>query len=79
MDSGFLFYHFWHISGFNKLRSMCADYLYFKDDGTIKKVNPTLRGIGMPTIGDTIQVDRYNEIGRHKLHLLMVMNRKVGW
>lgn len=57
-----LFYHFWHVSGFNKLRSMCADYLHFKDNGIIMKVKPTLRGIGIPTIGDTIQIDRYNEI-----------------
>lgn len=57
-----LFYHYWHLSGFNKLRSMCADYMTFKPDGTIKKVVPTLRGIGNPTLGDTIQIDRYNQI-----------------
>ncbi|MFI3269478.1 MAG: family 43 glycosylhydrolase [Rikenellaceae bacterium] len=53
-----LFYHFWHISGFNKMRSMCADYMEFKKDGSIKKVKPTLRGIGAPMVGDTIQIDR---------------------
>ncbi|MFI3319450.1 MAG: family 43 glycosylhydrolase [Rikenellaceae bacterium] len=57
-----LFYHFWHISGYNKLRSMCADYMEFKKDGSIKKVVPTLRGIGNPTLRDTIQIDRHNEI-----------------
>ena len=57
-----LFYHFWDISGFNKLRSMCADYLTFNKDGSIKKVIPTMRGIGNPTIQDTIQVDRHNGI-----------------
>ncbi len=57
-----LFYHHWDISGYNKLRSMCADYMEFKKDGTIKKVKPTRRGIGTPQIGDTIQVDRYNDI-----------------
>lgn len=41
---------------------MCADYMEFTKEGAIKKVKPTLRGIGNPTIGDTIQVDRYNEI-----------------
>ncbi|MFR9652179.1 MAG: family 43 glycosylhydrolase, partial [Rikenellaceae bacterium] len=65
-----LFYHFWHISGFNKMRSMCADYMTFKNegksnyDGTIMKVTPTLRGIGAPMPGDTIQIDRYNTIDR---------------
>ena len=62
-----LFYHWWDISGTNKLRSMRADYMEFRDDmkhnpGAIGKVIPTLRGIGTPTLGDTIQIDRYNEI-----------------
>ena len=57
-----LFYHYWEISGFNKMRSMCADYLRFRDDGTVHKVIPSKRGILTPTIGDTIQIDRYNEI-----------------
>ncbi|QBG48174.1 carbohydrate-binding protein [Verrucomicrobia bacterium S94] len=57
-----LFYHWWDISGFNKLRSMRADYLQFHKDGSILKVKPTLRGIGTPGLGELIQVDRYNEI-----------------
>ncbi len=59
-----LFYHNWALSGFNKLRSICADYMTFNSDGTIRKVTPTLRGIGNPTLCDTIQIDRYNEINR---------------
>ncbi len=61
-DRWILFYHFWHLSGNNKMRSMCADYMEFNKDGSIRKVTPTLRGIGEPTLGDTIQIDRYNEI-----------------
>ena len=57
-----LFYHWWELSGFNKMRSMCADYMTFKKDGSIKKVIPTKRGIGTPRLNDTIQVDRYNFI-----------------
>lgn len=57
-----LFYHWWDVSGYNKLRSMRADYLEFKEDGTIKKVVPSLRGIGTPGVGELIQVDRYNKI-----------------
>lgn len=34
----------------------------FNKNGTIKKVKPTLRGIGYPTLRDTIQIDRYSEI-----------------
>lgn len=61
-----LFYHWWDISGYNKLRSMRADYMEFKKDGSIKKVKPTLRGILNPTVNDTIQIDRYNEISGAK-------------
>lgn len=73
-----LFYHNWAISGFNKLRSMCADYMEFKKDGTIVKVVPTLRGIGNPTIGDTIQIDRYNEISNAQTAFLDNSEPK-GW
>ncbi len=61
-DKWILFYHSWDISGYSKLRSMRADYINFKSDGTMSKVIPTMRGIGVPTVGDTIQIDRYNEI-----------------
>lgn len=73
-----LFYHWWDVSGFNKLRSMRADYMEFKKDGSIKKVKPTLRGIGNPTIGDTIQVDRYNEILNAKT-AFVGGNEPKGW
>lgn len=73
-----LFYHYWHLSGFNKMRSMCADYLEFKDDGTVRKVKPTIRGIGIPTIGDTIQIDRYNEISGAKT-AFVGGNEPNGW
>ncbi|MFI3319669.1 MAG: family 43 glycosylhydrolase [Rikenellaceae bacterium] len=61
-DQWILFYHNWAISGMRKLRSICADYMEFNKNGTIKKVKPTLRGIGYPTLRDTIQIDRYSEI-----------------
>lgn len=73
-----LFYHYWDISGYNKLRSMCADYMEFKDDGSIKTVKPTMRGIGNPTIGDTIQIDRYNEISGAKT-AFVGGNEPIGW
>ncbi|AXT50217.1 glycosyl hydrolase family 43 [Aquimarina sp. BL5] len=73
-----LFYHWWSISGYSKLRSMRADYMEFKDDGTIKKVKPTLRGIGNPTINDTIQIDRYNSIQNAKT-TFVGGNEPNGW
>lgn len=61
-DRWIFFYHNWAVSGMRKLRSICADYMEFNTNGTIQKVTPTLRGIGYPTLRDTIQVDRYNHI-----------------
>ncbi len=78
MGEWILFYHFWDVSGFNKLRSMRADYLEFKKDGTIKKVVPTRRGIGTPQLGDTIQVDRYNEISGAETSFVGG-NEPAGW
>lgn len=73
-----LFYHYWDISGYNKLRSIRADYMEFNADGSIKKVKPTLRGIGTPGIGDTIQVDRCNEINGAKT-AFVGGNEPIGW
>ena len=73
-----LFYHWWEISGYNKLRSMRADYMEFNKDGTIKKVKPTLRGIGTPKVNDTIQVDRYSEISSAKTEFVGG-NEPKGW
>ncbi len=73
-----LFYHWWDVSGFNKLRSMRADYIQFKEDGTIKKVKPTLRGIGTPGIGDTLQTDRYSNIRLAEV-TYVGGNEPAGW
>ena len=44
----YLFYHHNDYSpGFDKARSVRADSLFFNDDGTIQKVIPTFRGIGI--------------------------------
>ncbi len=73
-----LFYHFWHLSGFNKMRSMCADYMEFKPDGSIRKVTPTLRGIGAPMVGDTIQIDR-TELMNGAQSVFMGGDEPTGW
>jgi hypothetical protein len=57
----YLFYHHNDYSPqFDKARSIRADSLAFNDDGTIKKVVPTLRGIGVTSATSEIQVDRYS-------------------
>ncbi|OBZ11379.1 family 43 glycosylhydrolase [Bacillus sp. FJAT-26390] len=46
----YLFYHNQDISGEGNLRSMCIDYLYFNEDGTIKTVVQTKEGV--QSVGD---------------------------
>ena len=77
-DNWIVFYHGWALSGSKHLRSVCADYMKFKSDGTIFKVKPTRRGIGTPTLKDTIQVDRYNEIDRAKVEFVNG-DEPMGW
>ena len=59
----YLFYHDKDLSpGFDKNRAIRADYLTFNDDGTIQKVIPTLRGVGITNALKAIQIDRYSAI-----------------
>ncbi len=59
----YLFYHHNDYSPtFDKARSVRADVLTFNADGTIKKVIPTLRGIGVSSATKEIQIDRYSNI-----------------
>ena len=59
----YLFYHDKDLSpAFDKNRAIRADRLFFNDDGSIKKVVPTLRGVGLVEATSKIQLDRYSEI-----------------
>ena len=57
----YLFYHDRDLSpSFDKHRSIRADKLFFNPDGTIRKVVPTLRGVGIVQATSQIQIDRYS-------------------
>ncbi len=57
----YLFYHDRDLSpAFDKRRAIRADKLFFNDDGSIRKVVPTLRGVGLVNSGSEIQIDRYS-------------------
>ena len=59
----YLFYHHNDLSpAFDKNRSIRADRLFFNADGTIQKVVPTLRGVGLVPATHAIQIDRYSAI-----------------
>ncbi|RYX83602.1 carbohydrate-binding protein [bacterium] len=81
-DRWHLFYHDRDLSpDFDKNRSIRADYLAFNEDGTIKKVVPTLRGVGLVDAKSQIQIDRYSEVSgdRVSASFLDSANKALGW
>ncbi len=78
----YLFYHDRDLSpDFDKNRSIRADYLFFNDDGTIQKVTPTLRGVGITDAVSEIQIDRYSAISEEgtSVSFLNDANKHEGW
>jgi len=78
----YLFYHANDLSpNFDKARSIRADSLFFNEDGTIKKVIPTLRGIGVTDVTSDIQIDRYTAEADDgvMVEFIDTSNRFNGW
>ncbi|MEP6677461.1 MAG: family 43 glycosylhydrolase [Ferruginibacter sp.] len=78
----YLFYHNKDYSpNFDKARSVRADSLSFNADGSIQKVIPTLRGIGVTSAGSQIQIDRYSHISSTgtSIDFIDTTNRFLGW
>jgi hypothetical protein len=78
----YLFYHQNEYSPkFDKNRSACIDSLFFNIDGTIQKVTPTFRGVGLTNATGKIDIDRYSgksESGA-SIALLDTVNTFTGW
>lgn len=78
----YLFYHDRDYSpNFDKARSIRADSMFFNDDGTIKKVKGSLRGIGITDASKEIQIDRYSAISAEgaSVDFIDTTNRFLGW
>ncbi len=78
----YLFYHHNDYSPkFDKARSVRADSLFFNADGTIQKVIPTLRGIGVTQATNEIQLDRYSAISDKETAVMFIdtANTFKGW
>ena len=78
----YLFYHHNDLSPhFDKNRSTRIDSLFFNDDGTIKKVIPTLRGVGLTDASDKIQIDRFSKKSNNgsSIDFLDTLKRFEGW
>lgn len=78
----YLFYHHNDLSpDFDKNRSICADSLFFNADGTIRKVIPTFRGVGITDAQSKIQIDRYSAISKDgaTVSFLDPTHKFAGW
>lgn len=81
-EQWYLFYHNKDYSpGFDKARSVRVDSLAFNADGSIKKVLPTLRGVGVTCAKEEIQVDRYSRISDAGISVEFIdtTDRFKGW
>ncbi len=78
----YLFYHNDDLSpNFDKKRSVRADSLFFNEDGTIRKVTPTLRGVGITASSEKIQIDRFSakSVDGVEIAFLDTLNKFKGW
>ncbi|NJK96976.1 MAG: family 43 glycosylhydrolase [Bacteroidales bacterium] len=78
----YLFYHHNDYSPkFDKNRSVRIDSLFFNGDGTIRKVIPSLRGVGLTTASKQIQIDRYSAISEKGVTVAFIdtSNTFDGW
>ena len=78
----YLFYHHNDLSPhFDKNRSVRIDSLFFNEDGTIKKVIPTLRGVGITDASKKIQIDRYSLKSNKGASIAFIdtLNKFEGW
>ena len=81
-DQWYLFYHQDAYSPkFDKNRSICIDSLSFNADGTMKKVTPTLRGVGLTNATSKIEIDRYSGKSQtgSSIAFLDSVNTFKGW
>jgi hypothetical protein len=78
----YLFYHNNDLSPkFDKNRSIRIDSLFFNTDGTIRKVTPTLRGVGVTSVLKKIEIDRYSQTSETGISVafLDTLNTFSGW
>ena len=78
----YLFYHSNDLSpNFDKNRSVRIDSMFFNADGTIRKVIPTLRGVGLTDASSPAQIDRYSSISDKGVSVVFndTLNTFGGW
>jgi len=81
-DQWYLFYHHNDYSpDFDKNRSIRVDSLFFNADGSIQKVEPTFRGVGLMDATQDIQIDRYSKLSKNgaRIEFLDPSDTFKGW
>jgi hypothetical protein len=81
-DQWYLFYHENDLSPkLDKNRSIRIDSLFFNNDGTIQKVTPTFRGVGVTKASQRIDIDRYSLKSDTSVSIVFLdtMNSFDGW
>ena len=81
-DQWYLFYHHNDYSPkFDKNRSVRMDSLFFNTDGAIRKVIPTLRGVGPTASAQQIQIDRFSALSSSGVSVDFIdsTNTFKGW
>lgn len=81
-DQWYLFYHHNDLSPqFDKNRSVRIDSLFFEPNGTIRKVIPTLRGVGLSNAYNKLQLDRYSKISERGTSIVFLdsTDKFKGW
>jgi hypothetical protein len=78
-------YLFYHQSAYSpivdKNRSVCIDSLFFNEDGTIRKVIPTNRGVGVSSALKNIEIDRYSQMSPNGVSVAFIDTASTfkGW
>ena len=76
----YLFYHHNDYSpDFDKNRSARIDRVYFNEDGTIREVIPTLRGVGPVKATSKVEIDRYSSIDGARIEYVDTTDLFKGW
>lgn len=77
----YLFYHDKDLATRDTNRSVKIDYLTFNPDGTIQKVIPTHRGVGVKDARSILQIDRFSDSSKEGIAIsyLTPDNTFNGW
>lgn len=81
-DQWYLFYHHNDYSpSFDKNRSARIDALFFNSDGTIRKVTPTFRGVGVSPATGKVHPDRFSAVSQSGTSIAFVSDENPfeGW